>query len=412
MNLNYEVKGYIAFSKVYNYFNIDFHKLETLVKYYKLTFVKCKGMKYLKIEDFEFLKKLGNKIYENYAGKLSEDRFKNKLTLSHLAEKFNTCANNLKYIIKTNNINLNYVVENSVKIYDKDSIDILNEFFKKPKYTKKFIAEQLKINVKKLNRYLEYIEPNENEYNGIVYSEEFVNKLKEFVNKYPDIRQNKVYVNELNMQFDSKSEAYYYCYMKDHNHDITYHPLTLSFVDINNNHRIYEVDFLVDGKLIEIKGDNQFDKNGNPIYKGESWKDKYDCMIKNNVEIIKSKRLEGKGDLRFMKDYFYKFYSFRILNKVGNTYMISLQNCLENDFNLYKNIKSSEIHFAFEWKNILRHGVSKNDYYCVVNNSERNSYILSKIEELRSKGLDVSWFDKNKEKYLKTENEKETIFDL
>ena len=37
--------------------------------------------------------------------------------------------------------------------------------------------------------------------------------------------------------------------------------------------------------------------------------------------------------------------------------------------------------------------------------------VYSKIEELRSKGLDVSWFDKNKEKYLKTENE-ETIFDL
>ena len=202
--------------------------------------------------------------------------------------------------------------------------------------------------------------------------------------------------------------------MKDHNHDITYHPLNLSFVDINNNHRIYEVDFLVDGKLIEIKGDNQFDKNGNPIYKGESWKDKYDCMIKNNVEIIKSKRLERNGDLRFMKDYFYKFYSFRILNKVGNTYAISLQNCLENNFNLYKNIKSSEIHFVFEWKNILGYGISKNDYYCVANNSERNSYILSKIEELRAKGLDVSWFDQNKEKYLKTDkNNKEiTIFDL
>ena len=25
---------------------------------------------------------------------------------------------------------------------------------------------------------------------------------------------------------------------------------------------------------------------------------------------------------------------------------------------------------------------------------------------------DASWFDKNKEKYLKTENEEETIFDL
>ena len=37
--------------------------------------------------------------------------------------------------------------------------------------------------------------------------------------------------------------------------------------------------------------------------------------------------------------------------------------------------------------------------------------VYSKIEELRSKGLDISWLDKKKEKYLKTENE-ETIFDL
>ena len=80
-------------------------------------------------------------------------------------------------------------------------------------------------------------------------------------------------------------------------------------------------------------------------------------------------------------------------------------------------VETSEIHFAFEWKEIL--GVKsldmnfliKGNHYRYTTNSEHNSYILSKIEELRSKGLDVSWFDKNKEKYLKTENE-ETIFDL
>ena len=80
-------------------------------------------------------------------------------------------------------------------------------------------------------------------------------------------------------------------------------------------------------------------------------------------------------------------------------------------------VETSEIHFAFEWKEIL--GVKsldmnfliKGNHYRYATNSEQNSYILSKIEELRSKGLNVSWFDKNKEKYLKTENE-ETIFNL
>ena len=81
-------------------------------------------------------------------------------------------------------------------------------------------------------------------------------------------------------------------------------------------------------------------------------------------------------------------------------------------------IETSEIHFAFEWKEIL--GIKgldmdfsiKGNHYRYATNSEHNSYILSKIEELRSKGLDVSWFDKNKEKYLKTENKEETIVDL
>ena len=60
---------------------------------------------------------------------------------------------------------------------------------------------------------------------------------------------------------------------------------------------------------------------------------------------------------------------------------------------------------------ILRNFLNENKYQ-PINNDKLAKFALSKIEELRSKGLDVSWFDKNKEKYFKTENEEETIFNL
>ena len=69
-------------------------------------------------------------------------------------------------------------------------------------------------------------------------------------------------------------------------------------------------------------------------------------------------------------------------------------------------IETSEIHFAFEWKKILKiksldmNFPIKGCHFRYATNSEHNSYIISKIEELRLKGLNVSWFDQNKEKYL------------
>ena len=126
-----------------------------------------------------------------------------------------------------------------------------------------------------------------------------------------------------------------------------------------------------------------------------------------------------------MRYYFHEKYSFvkYIKEIAGNIdendikYMTHLRQSLCKNGKCRVCVETSEIHFAFEWKEIL--GVKsldmnfliKGNHYRYATNSEHNSYILSKIEELRSKGLDVSWFDKNKEKYLKTENE-ETIFDL
>ena len=112
------------------------------------------------------------------------------------------------------------------------------------------------------------------------------------------------------MEFDSKAEAYYYCYMKDHNHEIKYHPLNLYYFDSKGQKRRYEVDFMVDGKLVEIKGDIQFDKNEKPFFRKKSWQEKYDCMIKNNVEMILSSEFDENGSYKYMRYYFHEKYSF------------------------------------------------------------------------------------------------------
>ena len=92
--------------------------------------------------------------------------------------------------------------------------------------------------------------------------------------------------------------------------------------------------------------------------------------------------------------------------------MSHLRQSLCKNGNVFKCVETNECKFTFEWRD-LGYGASNFSYttyrgkhYTPISSSERNSYILSKIEELRSKGLDVSWFDKNKEKYLKMENKK------
>lgn len=61
---------------------------------------------------------------------------------------------------------------------------------------------------------------------------------------------------------------------------------------------MYFPDFRINGKdLVEIKGDDQFDKNGKMIDKLDRTKDsvayaKYKCMIFNNVKIIKYEEMK------------------------------------------------------------------------------------------------------------------------
>lgn len=430
-NVRNGVNGYVKFVDVMKSLNVNRERLEKILFAYNIKEKKISNILFIKNEDFEFLK---SSDYNDLPNRIITSEIKDIITLPKLCLKVNTKYSYVKRLIDSGKLDLKPKKYKSIDIYDEESEDILKEYLREQPYVAKRevlthnqLSKYLKVSRNKLGNYLQYFKPNSEEFDGKYYTYEFADKMKEFMNEHPSIRQNKVYVRELNnMEFDSRAEAYYYCYMKDHNHDIKHHPLNLYYLDSNGKKRRYEVDFMVDGKLVEIKGDIQFDENGKPFFRKKSWQEKYDCMIENNVEMILSSEFDENGIYKHMRYYFNEHYSFvkyikeltEDINEKDIKYMSHLRQSLCKNGNVFKCVETNECKFTFEWR-ALGHDVSKFSYttyrgkhYTPISSSERNSYILSKIEELRSKGLDISWFDKDKEKYLKTENEDETIFDL
>lgn len=104
------------------------------------------------------------------------------------------------------------------------------------------------------------------------------------------------------MTFDSKAEIAFYIYCVDNNMSITYQPDVEFTYVFNGKTHTYFPDFNVDGKYIEIKGDQFFANDGAMICpyhnEGETeeqydqrsalYEAKHQCMIKNNVQIIRS----------------------------------------------------------------------------------------------------------------------------
>ena len=88
-----------------------------------------------------------------------------------------------------------------------------------------------------------------------------------------------------NIVFDSSWELAVWIYHVDHHIDIERQPIQLHY-EMNGSMHMYLPDFAIDGKLVEVKGDQMFDKAGNPIFDNKHpWKEKYQCMIDNNVII-------------------------------------------------------------------------------------------------------------------------------
>lgn len=93
-----------------------------------------------------------------------------------------------------------------------------------------------------------------------------------------------------NNKFDSSWELIYYIYLKDNKIDFIFHPKTNITYEIDGKVHSYEPDFLINGELVEIKGDHFFNEKGeliNPYNKNELLIEKQNCMIANNVKILK-----------------------------------------------------------------------------------------------------------------------------
>jgi len=119
------------------------------------------------------------------------------------------------------------------------------------------------------------------------------------------------------LNFDSKPELAYYIWLKDNNIEFTYQPDISFEYEFNNVKHIYEPDFIVEGTMIEIKGDHFFREDGtmqNPFCheQDELYETKHQCMIAHNVRILRSKD--------------YKEYIDYVEKKYGKDYLRSFKN--------------------------------------------------------------------------------------
>lgn len=110
--------------------------------------------------------------------------------------------------------------------------------------------------------------------------------------------------------FDSKWEIKVYVFCRKNNINVTYHPNTFFKYSFNGYEFIYEPDFLINGKLFEVKGDMFFKKvehTGQETMQ-RPWKgklsdeeyelkckideEKHQCMLRNGVNVIRGKELK------------------------------------------------------------------------------------------------------------------------
>ena len=106
-----------------------------------------------------------------------------------------------------------------------------------------------------------------------------------------------------NISFDSKWEIIVYKFCEEHNLNFEYHPDMLLEYEFDNEKHYYHPDFIIEGKLFEVKGEHFFD--GNKMicpYNRNDYSDaraeaKHQCMIKNNVTIIRKNIIDNIDSL-------------------------------------------------------------------------------------------------------------------
>lgn len=93
--------------------------------------------------------------------------------------------------------------------------------------------------------------------------------------------------------FDSSWELAYYIWLKDHNVEFKYHTERIEYIGDDGEKHFYYPDFIVDGKIVEIKGDQFFNENGEPFdcYHKCYWRNKYNLILQSGGKILKHQDL-------------------------------------------------------------------------------------------------------------------------
>ena len=111
-----------------------------------------------------------------------------------------------------------------------------------------------------------------------------------------------------NIKFDSGWELAYYIWLTDNNIKFEYHPNTPFKYYVNSSEKLYYPDFLVNNQFHEIKGNQFFNENNQLINPFNNTLDieKYQCMIDNNVKILKEEDI--KPILKYITEKYGKDY--------------------------------------------------------------------------------------------------------
>lgn len=123
-----------------------------------------------------------------------------------------------------------------------------------------------------------------------------------------------------NQYFDSSWELAVWIYAKDHNEEIIREPYTLNYYYEGQLHKYYP-DFLYNGKLTEVKGEQFFKKDGtirNPYKRkledvtDKQIIEKFKCMKDHNVEILNRPKMQKF--LKYIKNVYGRNYlqQFRV----------------------------------------------------------------------------------------------------
>ena len=126
------------------------------------------------------------------------------------------------------------------------------------------------------------------------YGVEHYSQTKEWTHK----KQKKIIYKDIS--FDSSWELDVFKYCEDNNIPCVYQPDITFKYEYDGKKHYYHPDFLINGKLYEVKG-NQFfdgDKMINPYDKTKNklFESKHQCMIKNNIIIL------TKDDIKNIKE--------------------------------------------------------------------------------------------------------------